>query len=52
MFVSALGASPGNPMPLLRAKGHTEQRLRDSGMAWHGMAWTILQPNMFLDKLP
>ncbi len=47
VFVSSLGASPDHPMPLLRAKGHTEQRLRDSGMAW-----TILQPNMFLNKLP
>ena len=33
VFVSALGASPGHSMPLLRAKGETEQRLRDSGMA-------------------
>ncbi|MDQ3972889.1 MAG: SDR family oxidoreductase [Actinomycetota bacterium] len=47
VFVSSLGASPDHPMPLLRAKGQTEQRLRDSGMAW-----TVLQPNMFLDKLP
>lgn len=47
VFVSALGAGPENPMPLLQAKGEAEQWLRDSGMAW-----TILQPNMFMDKLP
>lgn len=47
VFVSALGASPNHPMELLRAKGETEQHLRDSAMAW-----TVLQPNMFLDKLP
>src|SRR5680860_106538 len=47
VFVSALGASPEHPMPLLAAKGQTERRLRDSGMAW-----TVLQPNMFMDKLP
>lgn len=46
VFVSALGAHPDHPMPLLRAKGLSEQRLRASGMAW-----TILQPNVFMDKL-
>ena len=47
LFVSALGANPGHAMPLLRAKGETEQRLHHSGMAW-----TVLQPNLFMDKLP
>jgi NADH dehydrogenase len=44
VFVSALGADADHPMPLLRAKGITEQRLRASGMAW-----TVLQPNLFMD---
>ena len=47
VFISALGANPDHPMALLRAKGETEQYLRDSAMAW-----TVLQPNLFLDKLP
>lgn len=47
VFVSALGADPDDQMPLLRAKGEAEQLLRGSGMAW-----TVLQPNLFLDKLP
>lgn len=47
VFVSTIGASPDHPVPLLRAKGEAEQRLRDSEMAW-----TVLQPNMFFDKLP
>jgi len=44
VFVSALGAANDHPMPLLRAKGHTEQHLRASGMTW-----TVLQPNFFMD---
>ncbi len=44
VFVSALGADPDHPMPFLKAKGQTEQRLRSSGMAW-----TVLQPNLFMD---
>lgn len=44
VFISALGAHPDHPMPLLRAKGLTEQRLRASGMAW-----TVLQPNLYMD---
>jgi uncharacterized protein YbjT (DUF2867 family) len=44
VFISALGASPDSPVPFLRAKGETEQRLRDSGMPW-----TVLQPNTFMD---
>lgn len=46
IFVSALGAAPEHPMPLLRAKGLSEQRLRASGMDW-----TILQPDVFMDRL-
>lgn len=46
LFTSALGAHPDSPMPLLQAKGETEQRLRDSPMAW-----TSLQPNAFMDLL-
>lgn len=46
IFVSALGAAPQHPMPLLQAKGLSEQRLRASGMDW-----TILQPNVFMDRL-
>ena len=46
LFVSALGAHPQHPMPLLHAKGLAEQRLRSSGMTW-----TVLQPNVFMDKL-
>lgn len=46
LFVSALGAHPDHPMPLLRAKGVAEQRLRSSSMTW-----TVLQPNVFMDKL-
>lgn len=47
VYISALGADPDHPMPLLAAKGAVERRLRESPLAW-----TILQPNMFLDKLP
>ena len=47
VFVSALGADPQAQMPLLRAKGEAEELLRTSGMAW-----TVLQPNLFFDKLP
>ena len=47
VFISAMGADANHPMPLLRAKGSVEHRLRDSQLAW-----TIIQPNMFLDKLP
>lgn len=46
VFVSALGADPGHPLPLLSAKGEAEQRIQASGMAW-----TVLQPNVFMDKL-
>jgi len=32
VFVSAIGARPEHPTPLLRAKGEAERRLRGSGM--------------------
>ena len=44
VFVSAFGAAPDHPMPLLQAKGQTELRLRQSGMTW-----TVLQPNFYMD---
>lgn len=46
VFVSALGADPSHPLPLLSAKGEAERRLQTTGMAW-----TVLQPNVFMDKL-
>lgn len=46
VLVSVLGAAPEHPSPLLRAKGLAEQRLRASRMAW-----TILQPDVFMDRL-
>ena len=45
-YISALGADPDSRSPLLRAKGRTEQRLRDSGMRF-----TILQPDVYMDLL-
>ncbi|MET3164065.1 MULTISPECIES: SDR family oxidoreductase [unclassified Arthrobacter] len=47
VFVSNLGASPDSPIAFMAAKGETEQLLRSSGMSW-----TIVQPNLFMDKLP
>jgi uncharacterized protein YbjT (DUF2867 family) len=44
VFISALGADADHPMPLLRAKGRTERRLRTSGMAWR-----VLQPNLYME---
>jgi uncharacterized protein YbjT (DUF2867 family) len=44
VFVSAWGADVNSPVPLLRAKGETEQHLRDTGLVW-----TILRPNVFMD---
>lgn len=46
LFVSALGAHPDHPMPLLAAKGATEQRLRESRLES-----TVLQPAAFMDLL-
>ena len=44
IFVSTIGASPEHPVPVFRAKGIVEQRLRESGMTH-----TILQANVFMD---
>ncbi|MBG6214473.1 MAG: SDR family oxidoreductase [Cryobacterium sp.] len=47
LFVSALGADVNNPISFLRAKAEAEQKLRDSGMAW-----TVLQPDFYMELLP
>lgn len=47
VFISALGADPHHPMPLLQAKGETEERLGQSTMDW-----TVLQPDFYMDMLP
>jgi len=47
VFVSNLGANPDSPVPFMAAKGETEQGLRDSSLCW-----TIIEPNLFMDKLP
>ncbi len=44
VFVSTLGAAEDSPVPVFRAKGITERRLRESGLPH-----TILQPNAFMD---
>ncbi len=44
VFVSALAADATSPVPLLAAKGATEQRLQGSEMAW-----TVLRPDTFMD---
>lgn len=44
VFTSSLGAAADHPVPFMRAKGETEERLRASGMAW-----TVLQPNMYME---
>ncbi|CAN5193750.1 complex I NDUFA9 subunit family protein [soil metagenome] len=44
VFVSALGSDVSSPVPFMRAKAETEQRVRDSGMTW-----TVLTPNLFMD---
>jgi len=44
VFISTLNASAGSPVPVFRAKGMTEQRLRQSRLVH-----TILQPNAFMD---
>lgn len=44
LFVSVLGASADHAVPFVRAKGETEQRLRDSRLSW-----TVLQPDLFMD---
>jgi len=47
LFVSALGAAPDHPDPFMRAKGTVEQRLSSSTMVW-----TVLQSDLFMDRLP
>jgi uncharacterized protein YbjT (DUF2867 family) len=44
IFVSALGASPGSPIPFLAAKGNTERYLRASGIPY-----TIISPTAFME---
>lgn len=44
VFVSVLGAGADHVVPFIRAKGETEQALRDSGLSW-----TILQPDPIMD---
>lgn len=44
VFVSALGASVDSPVPFMRAKGDTEQYLKQSGLSY-----TILEPNLFME---
>jgi len=44
IFVSALGAGPGSPVPFLAAKGNTEQYLRASGVPY-----TIVSPTAFME---
>ena len=44
VFVSVLGASMDHVVPFVRAKGETEQALRESELSW-----TILQPDPFMD---
>jgi NADH dehydrogenase len=45
IFVSAMAACPGSPVPLLAAKGRTEEYLLDSGIPC-----TILAPNAFMES--
>jgi uncharacterized protein YbjT (DUF2867 family) len=45
IFVSFLGASLDNPVPLFQAKAETEAFLRESGMPY-----TILSPNFFMES--
>jgi NADH dehydrogenase len=44
VYVSTIGASPESPVPVFRAKGDVEARLKASGLPY-----TILQPNAFMD---
>ncbi len=44
VYTSVLNAYVGHPNPFFAAKAVTEQRLRESGLAW-----TILAPNAFMD---
>jgi uncharacterized protein YbjT (DUF2867 family) len=44
IFVSVQGEDPDSPIPFIRAKGLTSQRVRESGMAH-----TVLMPNHYMD---
>jgi len=46
VFVSTLAADPRSPVPVFRAKGETEQRLRESDLVW-----TVLHATSFMDLL-
>ncbi len=46
VLISALGASLDSQLPLLQAKATAEEELRNSSMSW-----TILQPDVFMDRL-
>jgi uncharacterized protein YbjT (DUF2867 family) len=45
IFISFLGASPDNPVPLFQAKAEAEKALAESGMTY-----TILAPNFFMES--
>lgn len=47
IFISALGSSLDSPSDLMRAKAETEQRLRESEMAY-----TIVAPTAFIEVWP
>lgn len=47
VYLSFLGASPQATFTLARTHWHTEERLRESGMAW-----TFLRDSFYLDFLP
>ena len=44
IFISALGADPNSPIPLMAGKGKAEQHLRASGLTH-----TIFEPNLFME---
>ena len=44
VFVSALGSTADSPVPFLRAKGESEERLRASGVPY-----TIVAPNVYME---
>lgn len=46
VLISALGAALDSQLPLLRAKATVEEELRNSSMTW-----TVLQPDVFMDRL-
>lgn len=47
VYVSAWGATPASPVPLMRAKAANEEYLKSSGLAW-----TVLAPNAFMESWP